>query len=58
MYKLKHYRCTKCDYEEDRLMDEYRTVAQVVICPDCREFMKEFNFKNNKHRVYIEDPQR
>jgi ssDNA-binding Zn-finger/Zn-ribbon topoisomerase 1 len=58
MLKIINYRCPKCLYEEEELLNVDREFFKTKkFCPQCKTELVEFNFKNNTQRVYICDPQ-
>jgi len=53
-----NYRCLKCLTEISDLYKLDEEIPETMTCPGCGEEMIQFNFKNNKQRAYIFDPQK
>ena len=53
MIKIQNYRCQDCGEEYERIDEEYST-PDMLRC-ECSGLATRFDFKNNGHRVRIND---
>jgi len=56
MTKLINYRCPRCNKEEEFILCSADEKEIITKCSICKTELVKFNFKNNKSRVYIQDP--
>lgn len=54
--KLINYRCN-CGNEVEEFYFSGEEIPETIKCSKCSKRMKQYNYKNNKQRVFICDPQ-
>ena len=54
--KLVNYRCVECAHDQEEIFNDSEDEPEVWVEPcQCGGRLEKFNFKNNEHRVFIED---